>query len=359
MIGIWTKVLSRDPDTCLLIHLFNNQPHEEKSLLAMAESIDRRLQLSGIAGNRISIFCPVIPSAPDWARFVALGDIYLDSHPISCTMGVAASIIAKIPVITWSGEESYHHKGALILAAQGLDDYIVRDVAESVGLTLRLLSNDTERNKIKELLSSNITKRSMVDDSLAVSDSFSALVELALNELIIAGYQKFKVASHPLSASKQIDYNKSLTNIRELVQNDQLLEAVAALQVILGVQPYNQDARQALAEVATASGDHSRAVNYYRALSNAFPDNPRIITALGFSCANASMENEALKHLERSIRLDANQPSAWHYYAKAAIRAGKDELAREILSVLKTIAPDDYRTREIGDLVLAEQQSAN
>ena len=181
MIGIWTKVLSRDHDACLLIHLFNNQPQEEKSLLAMAERIDRRLQLSGISGNRISIFCPAIPSAFDWARFVALGDIYLDSHPISCTMGVAASILAKIPVITWSGEETYQRKGASILAAQGLDEYIVRDVAESVGLTLRLLSNDTERNKIKELLDNNTAKRSMADDSLAVSDSFSSLVELAMN----------------------------------------------------------------------------------------------------------------------------------------------------------------------------------
>ena len=359
MIGIWTKVLSRDPDACLLIHLFNNQQQEEKSLLAMADRIDRRLQLSGISSNRISIFCPAIPSAFDWARFVALGDIYLDSHPISCTMGVAAAIMAKIPVITWSGEEMYQHKGALILAAQGLDEYIVRDVAESIGLTIRLLSNETERNTIKELLNSNIAKRSMTDDSLAASDSFSALVELALNELNDAGYQRFRVAGHPLSTSKQIDYKTSLTNIKQLVQNNLLQEAVAALQVILGASPYNQDARLALAEAATAAGDHTRAAIYYRALSNAFPDNPRILTALGFSCAYASKENEALKHLERSIRLDANQPSAWHYYAKAAIRAGKDELAREILSVLKTIAPDDNRTREIEDLVCAEQQSAN
>lgn len=347
MVKAWTDILMRDATTCLLVYMYCDRPCQESDLHAVANNIDSRIQSSGVIGSRIAFFCLPLPTAEDWARLIAIGDIYLDGHPVSCAAGVAAALSARIPIVCWSGLEPRQNHGEAILSKTGMSQYIARDTNSGVEFALRLLSSDLERDDIKRRMNDIMSSGESICDSLAAADSFSHLIELATMEIERLGLMGFRESNHPLRAVAHPDQQSLLDKVKGNIECGDISSAIESLQAILGPSPQCTLARVLMAEALSIGGDTDRALTYHQALVNSNPANPSYLTSLGFCYAKANREREALLTLEKSIRLDANQPAAWLYYAKAALRAGNLSLTGDIIQILHKIAPSHEETLEL------------
>lgn len=91
-----------------------------------------------------------------------------------------------------------------------------------------------------------------------------------------------------------------------------------------------------------------------RRLAEALPDDPLTHYAVGLECLNLERWEEALAAFDRALAIDAGYVPAYYHKARAAIRAGRRDVARMALTtgMERARAAGDQKTeREMRELL--------
>lgn len=87
------------------------------------------------------------------------------------------------------------------------------------------------------------------------------------------------------------------------------------------------------------SGRHAAAVDVFRQLLRAMPNNPELLSRLGSSLNQIGQTTEARQHIERAIRLSPNQAMFHHDLSSTYRREGKWKQAEDAIDKALKLAP--------------------
>lgn len=183
-------------------------------------------------------------------------------------------------------------------------------------------------------------------------ESFVALDDRnprVLYKLGLARYQngRIQAAAAPLQQALALDPAMGEVHyVLGLIQRDldQLPAARRSLEEAARRSPASQtSAREALAEVYSLEGEHTRAINQLEALAALDPARVERIVALGLAQARAGREDAAVLTLGRAVERFADAPQAYaalgHVWLTAAERRGdRVALAKAVEALTKAAA---------------------
>jgi predicted O-linked N-acetylglucosamine transferase (SPINDLY family) len=350
MMEAWAGILSAEPDSHLLLHLYSDSAQEDEEVLACCREIDGALVARGIPTERLTVLGARQPFFEDWVTLMRVSDVHLDSYPCSTPLAVAAALTAGIPSVCWTGDEPRMRSGARMLESENLGRNVAVDLAHCVELACSLLSSDQDRAQVRDSLAEALGKGMAIHDSLAASDAFGGLVEAAFDEICESGTEEFKSKREPFAAQAGCEANTSLKDIERMVASGLDREALAHLEKLLACQPLRLDLRRLAGQVLARSGMHKRSIAYQKAALRKTPRDAGGWFDLSRSLFRDDKVAEACRMLHQSIKLDPSQPEAWFFLGEVTINAKDEQGARSIIDVLRKLAPSDERLADLERL---------
>ncbi|HZZ17790.1 MAG TPA: hypothetical protein VFE25_00380 [Opitutaceae bacterium] len=347
MMKAWAGILSANPSSHLLLHLYSDSAQEDEEVLACCREIDAALVARGIPTERLTILGARQTFFEDWVALMKVSDIHLDSFPCSNPLAVAAALTAGTPGVCWTGDEPRMRSGALMLEAENLGKNVAVDLAHCVELAGNLLSCDRDRSEQRNSLCESLGEGMAIHDSLGASDAFGGLVEAAFDEVFRTATQEFKSVREAFSAADIHSEGASLKDIEKMVASGLDSEALSHLETLLSAQPLRLDVRRLMGQVLARCGMHRRAIPYQRAALRKAPRDAKGWFDFSKSLFRDDRVAEACRVLHQSIKLDPSQPDAWFFMGELTINSKDEQGTRSIIAVLRKIAPSDDR---LGDL---------
>jgi protein O-GlcNAc transferase len=137
----WMRILHQVPDSVLW--LLESSP-------TLSDALRKAASGSGIAAERL-IFAPRTAPAEHIARLAA-ADLFLDTSPVNAHTTASDALWAGLPLITLVGETFVSRVAASLLAAVGLPDLAVEDLAHYEALAVALSLDQERRSRLRRHL---------------------------------------------------------------------------------------------------------------------------------------------------------------------------------------------------------------
>jgi predicted O-linked N-acetylglucosamine transferase (SPINDLY family) len=114
----------------------------------MKDNLERFISAQGIDRGRV-IFADPVPNPEYLARW-HLGDLFLNTSPVSAGMTGMDALWQGCPMVTVQGETLYGRLGTSLLHFCGFDDLICSDLEQYERLVLELASTPSRLKELKE-----------------------------------------------------------------------------------------------------------------------------------------------------------------------------------------------------------------
>lgn len=137
--SIWMRILAAAPDAVLW--LLSDGAATESALLSAA-------QAQGVSPDRL-LFAPRVGGAAHLAR-QACADLFLDTRPVCAHTTARDALWAGLPLLTCPGETFISRVAASLLAAQGLDELIMPDMAAYEARAIELALDRTALTALRD-----------------------------------------------------------------------------------------------------------------------------------------------------------------------------------------------------------------
>lgn len=327
----WAKLLAAVPDAYLVVHPFNPNWSSSYPIQRFCAEFDRVLKIYGIDSARLVVSSVRFPSRSDVKELLRTGDVYLDTFPFGGVNSLVDPLELGIPVVAWEGETFRSRMGAALLRSLNLAEYIATDEAGYLALAQKLATDKIERTQVTNRILSTMERQPIFLDTLAASDAFGDLLEVAFDELVNVGRQFFRADRTPLSAANV----EAGVPLRE--------GSLAHARLALRASPSDTLARHQVGKALIELGQNARAVDYLLAAVQTDENNPALWYDLALALRHNGQVKEAVQALESSLRMDPKQLEGWLMLAELAKTAGSHDLAREAAGLALTLAPTDPR----------------
>lgn len=338
ILAAWGQLLAAVPGSALLIF----QPTTADPFLT--EELPARLhRLAGVDPARVVVTCD------DARRGLALGDVYLDSHPTAEPEALAAALAAGLPAVAWSGDSHRAQIGAAVLRACGGGAQVAVDAASYVALATRLALDPDHRQAVRTAQQAGFAHGGGPTDALALADALVALLERTYDEVADAANRRHR----PGPAAVRLGWTAAemeRLRARALAELDRgdAPAALAATWRLLQGEPSAPDARGLHARALLKAGKPARALTYaLAALAGHEDEATRWIDAADVLRANGQVA-PAIEAYEAALKLDGRRIEAWVAIAQLAAAAGHHEFATEAAAVARSLQPDDPRVTGLG-----------
>ncbi len=343
----WARLLAAVPNAWLVVHPFNPNWSSTYPIQRFCAEFDRVLKAHGIKDDRLIVSTNRFPSRSDVRELLSVGDAYLDTFPFGGVNSLVDPLEAGVPVVAWEGSVFRSRMGAALLRSLGLEELVARDAESYHALAVRLATDRGYRDQLKPRIQDAMTCMPQFLDSLAASDSFGALAEIAFDELERNGREAFRRDRTALTAPKVADANAVLLEGLQLLDTGMLTEAADKAREVLAAQPAFPAARQLLGRALTAQGRHERASTYFLSAIQHDGGNPALWHDLAISLHDGGKKQDALQALEACLKLDVNRLDAWLMLGEIAEALGHREMVQEVAQVTQQLAPEDPRVMAV------------
>jgi len=208
---------------------------------------------------------------------------------------------------------------------------------------------------ISGLRFSQSAQRRIVDDDYAKALYLNNLGAAALieNNLQLAyAYMKKAIAVEPKVTDSWVNLGVVLG------RNDQLDDAITALQTALKIDPYQISAMNNLYEAYTERGDLQAAEDLRKRVENYRRSNPYYLLYLSEVAVESEQYGESIELLNRAIGKKENDPILYFALAKSQYFSGDTAAAEQSLNRTRELAPPDmqaYYARPLNELIAEEK----
>jgi protein O-GlcNAc transferase len=170
-ITLWAQVLSRVPNSKLLIKTFGLQ---EPGLRA---SLLEQLKHAGAGSDQVAFAAPT-PGHRDHMETYGEADVALDTFPYNGTTTTLDALWMGVPVITLAGDRHASRVGLSILSAVELTEFAARTPDEYVAAAVELAVNPGKVEQLRGSLRERLASSPLTDGG-----SFTAELENAYLEM--------------------------------------------------------------------------------------------------------------------------------------------------------------------------------
>lgn len=311
----WARVLAVVPGSRLLLHPFNPNWSSQYPIKRFCAEFDRVLAAHGVAADRLVVSTQRFATRNDVRELLSVGDLYLDTFPFAGVNSLIDPLEAGVPVVTREGDTFRSRMGAALLRQLGLEELVVTGEQAYHALIVRLAGDPAVRAALRERIKAAMERAPLFLDSLAASDAFGALLELAYDELCAHGRAAFRREKRPLVAPDV---------------------AAPAL-------------RHARGRALLAAGDAVRATDYFLGAIQHDESHAALWRDLADALRRTRRMGEAVQALQTSLRLDPRAAESWRLLAEMARSLGHAELQAEAEGMLRKLAalapPERQRAR--------------
>ena len=163
----WMRILQSVPESVLYLYA-----EQEAAQL----NLRKEASLRGVAPERL-IFGSSLPREEYLARYKSV-DLFLDTLPYNAGTTASDALWAGLPVLTCSGKSLASRMAASLLNAIELPELITNNYSQYEALAIRLATDTSFYQKIKEKLQHNISTTALFN-----SESFCKDIEKAYTEV--------------------------------------------------------------------------------------------------------------------------------------------------------------------------------
>ena len=334
MMDGWALILESNPSTHLLLHPFNQTWQSGSSIEAFSKALERAFAGRGVSPKRFTVSSSALPSRADVKALIGLGDIYLGVFPFSDTNALIDPLENGTPTVVWEGSTFRSRAGSALLRSIGLSDMIAGKRDEYVTIVSRLITDLGYRESVRSRITLAMHAEPVFLDSLAASDGFASIVEMALKELHQGGREAFRSNPDPLRATLAEDPGIILQAGSRALEAGQGDEAMGLARSVLAITPNDPVARAILGRALMKRGNLERSVDYFLAAIQQLPNDANLWFDFSQALGRSGRTAPALQALERSLRLDSTHRERWRAMADLASLAGSPELLEGALRML-------------------------
>ena len=293
----WARLLAAVPGSRLLLHPFNPNWSSSYPIKRFCAEFEAVLAAHGVASERLVVSSLRFRSRSDVAELLKVGDLYLDSFPFAGVNSLVDPLEAGVPVITQEGESFRSRMGAALLRNLGLDELIAADGTAYHDLCVRLAGDPSARAALRARITEAMERQPLFLDTLAASDAFGALIELAYDELAAVGRKAFRRETRPILAPEV---------------------AAPAL-------------RHARGRELLAAGDAARAADLLLSAIQRDERNAALWRDLADALRHSNRIEEAVNCLQTSLKLDPHNAATWLLLADFSLFLSHDERHAEAM----------------------------
>ena len=340
----WAQLLASVPGSRLLVHPFNPNWSSSYPIKRFRAEFDRVLATHGVSADRLVLSTQRFPSRADVKTLVALGDVYLDTFPFGGVNSLVDPLECGVPPVVWQGETFRSRMGAALLRCLGLEELIAPNLGAYLDVTRKLASNTTWRTEIQQRIKASMSRTPLFLDTLAASDAFGSLLEMAYDELVLSGPEAFRNDRTPLKAEDVGDASTALAAATYLFEAGIENEAASQARRVLAAQPASPEARHLLGAALLRQDKAEIAVRYLLAAVEHSENNAALWHDLAIALRRSGRIAEAFQALQSCLQLNPTSVDIWLMIGDWAIEAKDHEKISAIADALREIGPSDPRT---------------
>jgi protein O-GlcNAc transferase len=344
----WARLLAAVPSSRLLVHPFNPNWSSEYPIKRFRAGFDRVLAAHGVEPDRLVVSTTRFHSRTDVKELLRVGDIYLDSFPFSGVNSLVDPLEIGIPVITWEGTTFRSRMGSALLRSLGLAEFVATDAESYHAICTGLAGNAPRRSELRSTIADLMDRKPIFMDTLAASDAFGELLNLAYDELVQTGSLAFRQSKAVITATNDMTIESVATTVNYLLELGMTDEAARQAQNLLGFDPVSVVGRHLMGKVLLAQGRVTRAMDYLLAAVHSGTAAAVVWRDLATALRRSGNRTGASQALEAALRLDVNDVESWFMLADCALECGQHEILVETSQIIMRLAPDDPRTSRIA-----------
>jgi FkbM family methyltransferase len=148
---LWFHILSRVPNSRLILMPFNPNWASNYPLTAFVARLVAQAAAAGVALDRLHILPPV-PTIAHVRRIMEIADIYLDSFPFNGGSSYVDPLTVGLPIVARYGTVFRSRQSKAILEHEGLGDWACPDAQSYAERAIELARNPDLRAKERERL---------------------------------------------------------------------------------------------------------------------------------------------------------------------------------------------------------------
>ncbi|HEY9153946.1 MAG TPA: hypothetical protein VIM69_02375, partial [Opitutaceae bacterium] len=346
----WAKLLAQVPNSYLLVHPFNPNWSPKYPSDRFSAEMDRALVAAGVSPNRLIVSTLKFESREDVKELLRVGNIYLDTYPFGGVNSLIDPLELGIPTIVWEGQTFRSRMGAALMRCLGLTELIATDVESYQRIALDLSTSADARRNLGARISELMEREPVFLDTLAASDAFGELINLAFDELVTVGRDAFRADKKPLQA-EVVDTETLVSTGNYLLDLGMADEASRQVQRALAAQPAALGTRQFMAKILSGRGQHARAAEYLLASVRSGQAPAVVWRELAAALRKTGRGADAISAIETAIRLDQNDVESWFLLGEIAHQCGHQGILADVAEIVSKLAPEDSRTAIIKGVV--------
>jgi tetratricopeptide (TPR) repeat protein len=142
--------------------------------------------------------------------------------------------------------------------------------------------------------------------------------------------------------------------VKELIQSDQIEQALAGLEAFLDEYTDDEVALALYGSALMRSGDTQQALGIFRRAVEVYPENSNTHTNLAFTAMKAGDRKQAIESYENATRISPGLYSAWVHLGKLHFDEGNFEAAVKAAEEAGKLDPLDEESQKIQSLIQSE-----
>lgn len=293
----WAKILKRVEGSCLLLHPFNPNWTNAYPIKQFERSMRELFRRHEIDDNRLIISTNLLPTRMDVQNLLSIGDVYLDSYPLSGSVSLVDPLEVSVPTVIWHGDTFRSLLAASMLSDLGVSELITSDEEGYIALAVRLASDVTYRKAMQDCIRNSMANQPCIFDCAAYGRQVGAVLE------------KLFFAERKIEEIPKISEILRRAEVALLESNFGAVEDLC--RYILEQAPETAGAWALLSELVGRSGDLEYAEELIRQAQELEPKNAQYCCSFGEICSQKKDFPTALSAFQRAIELRSDFADAW------------------------------------------------
>jgi predicted O-linked N-acetylglucosamine transferase (SPINDLY family) len=204
----WARLLAAVPGAYLLVQPFATQEPARHTIQCFYAEFERVMQRAGVDSSRLVVSTVIFPSRTDLQSLVGLGDVYLDTFPVSGVDALVAPLALGLPVVGWEDEVRRSRTGGSLLRTLGLDELIAQTADGYQAIAVKLAGDSAYRESCRTRIRAELANGPAYLDVQKASQAFGGLMESAFDELVRQGRPAFRANPQPLRVAPSLVGNR-------------------------------------------------------------------------------------------------------------------------------------------------------
>lgn len=356
----WARILSRVPDSYLMLHPFNPNWSNKYPVLRFERSMHAALERHGVDAKRLVLSRERLPSRSDVLELIKLADVYLDSFPFAGVNSAVDPLEVGVPIVACEMETFRSRMAGSLLRELKIEELIAFDEDGYIGLAVKLGTDGEYRQSISAEITEAMGRNPSFLDSEKYSENLGRIIESLVGRAV--PQQGLPAASATLEVALSAFHAGRLAEAedvcRELLQADErcagawhLMGRMAALQgdwevagefasVACELDPQNAEFVREWAEVFLWKKELEAAEQQVRRALEMETDSPEALVLLGRVLAERDKKTASLEAFQDALRIRKDYAEGFSHYATALQKFGRGKDAISQVRKACALEPD-------------------